>query len=70
MSRWDKQQAAGWAKEKKLGTRYVRAREGLSLTRGRGQDGHIRKVLQGAAAQVCINVYKRSTLATVCELHN
>ncbi len=35
-------------------------REGLSLSQGRDQDGHIREVLQGIAAQVCINLYKRS----------
>jgi hypothetical protein len=31
-----------------------RAGKGLSLTRGRGQNGHIPKVLQGIVAQVCI----------------
>ncbi len=56
MNRWDKQQAAGWAKTNKVDTRQVQARKGLSLTRGRGQDGHIREVLQRIAAQACINV--------------
>ncbi len=49
----------GGPKTNKLGTRQVRAREGLSLTRGRGQDEPIREVLPGIAAQVCINVYNK-----------
>ncbi len=58
MNRWDKQQAAGWAKTNKVDTRYERVRKGHSLMWGRGQDGHIPEVLQGIAAQVCINVYR------------
>ncbi len=59
MNCWDKQQAAGWAKTNKVDTRQVQARKRLSLTRGRGQDGHIREVLQRIAAQACINVYRK-----------
>jgi hypothetical protein len=59
MNHWDKQQVTGWAKTNKLGARQVWAREGLSLTLGRGQDGRIRKVRQGIAAEVCINVYNK-----------
>ncbi len=54
MNCWDKQQAAGWAKTNKEDTIWQRAGSGLSLTWGRGQNGHIREVLQGIAAQVCI----------------
>ncbi len=54
MNRWDKQQAAGWAKTNKEDTIQKRAGKGLSLTQGRGQNGRIRKVLQEIAAQVCI----------------
>jgi hypothetical protein len=41
-----------------LQTRWTQDRKGLSLTPGRGQDGHICEVLQGIAAQVCMNVYR------------
>ncbi len=58
MNGWNKQQAAGWVKTNKVDTRQEGAGEGLSLTRGRGQDGHVREVLQGIAAQVCLNVYR------------
>jgi hypothetical protein len=34
--------------------KWKRAGGGLILTRGRGQEGHIHKVLQEVAAQVCI----------------
>ncbi len=38
---------------------HVQAWEGLSLTRRRGQDGCIREVLQGIAAQVCMDLYNK-----------
>jgi hypothetical protein len=37
----------------------------LSLNRGRGQDGCIRKVLQKMATQVCIDVYNGSIMISV-----
>jgi hypothetical protein len=54
MFRWDEQQAARWAKINKEDTKWKRVGSGLSQTRGPGQDGRIREVLQGIAAQVCI----------------
>ncbi len=54
MIRWDKQQAAGWAKINKGDTIWKRAGSRLSQTQGRSQDGRIREVLQGIAPQVCI----------------
>ncbi len=54
MSRWDEQQATGWAKTNKEDTIWKKAGKGLSQTRGRGRDGHIREVLQEIDAQVCI----------------
>jgi P2-related tail formation protein len=54
MNHWNKEQVDGWAKTNKKDTRYEQAGKGFSLTRGRGQNGHIREVLQGIAAQVCI----------------
>jgi hypothetical protein len=54
MNRWDKQHVAGWAR-----TNITEWTTFLSIgrARGRGQDGRIRKVLQGIAAQVCMDVY-------------
>ncbi len=45
------------AKTNKEYTIWKRAGEGLSLTQGRGRNGHILEVLQGLAAQVCIKIY-------------
>ncbi len=53
MKGWNKQQAAGWAKANTEDTIWKRASKRLSLTRGQGQDGRIREVLQEVAAQVC-----------------
>jgi hypothetical protein len=33
---------------------------------GQGQDGLIREVLQGVAAQVCINVYNKFGMFVIC----
>jgi hypothetical protein len=54
MNSWDEQQTAGWVKTNKEDTIWRRAGSGLCLTRGRGQNGCIRKVLLGIATQVCI----------------
>ncbi len=53
MNRWNKQQAVGWAKTITEDTIWKRVGKRLSLYQGRGQDGRIRKVLQGIAAEVC-----------------
>jgi hypothetical protein len=53
MNRWNKQQAAGWAKTNTNDTIWKTDGKRLSPYQGRGQDGRIREVLQGIAAQVC-----------------
>jgi hypothetical protein len=54
MNCWNKQQAAGWAKTNTEDTLWKRVGTRLSLTRGLGQDGCIREVLQEIDTQVCI----------------
>ncbi len=57
MNRWDKQQDTGWAKKQTRKIQYMWKRAGkrFSLTRGRGQDGCIREVLQESS---CSSMYK------------
>jgi hypothetical protein len=57
MNRWNKQQAAGWAKTKTEDTFWKRVGKRLSLTPGQGQDGHIHEVLQEDSRSSMYKVY-------------
>ncbi len=46
----------GGPEQIKPSEQHVQAWGGLSLTPGQGQNGHIRELLQGIAAQVCMDV--------------
>jgi hypothetical protein len=54
MNRWDEQHVAGWAKTNTEETIWKRFGKRLSLTRGRGQDGHLR----GASRDSRSSMYK------------
>jgi hypothetical protein len=56
MNRWDKQHVAGWTRTNRAEWATYSGMGGLSLTLEQGQDGRIREVLQGVAAQVCMDV--------------
>jgi hypothetical protein len=66
MNRWDKQKLLAGPRQTSWVQEKCEAREGLSPTRGRGQDGCIREVPQGIAAQVCINVYNKFVMFVIC----
>ncbi len=54
MNRWNKQQAAEWARTNREDTIWKGVGKRLRLTQGQGHNGHIRVVPQEIAAQVCI----------------
>jgi hypothetical protein len=56
-----------WVGQHKQGGYKIGAsKEGLSLTGERGQDRCIHDVLQGIAAQVCRNEYKKIMIFVIC----